>query len=217
MCDMQTTRGASLSGATNPDDRGAGSPEREARPRRVGVLVAIAVGVLTLDVISKVIVVARLSDRSPIELLGGLLTLRVTRNSGAAFSIGTGMTLVLTLIAVSVVIAILRTARRLRSLPWAITLGLLLGGATGNLIDRLLRSPGPLRGHVVDWIELPHWPVFNLADSAIVCGGLIAVLLAARGLQIDGTKVTDDSTEPPGEDDGGTARQDTAPPSDGKS
>jgi signal peptidase II len=66
-----------------------------------------------------------------------------------------------------------------------VTLGLLLGGALGNLVDRLLRSPGPLRGHVVDWIELPHWPVFNIADSAIVIGGCIAVLLAARGVPLD--------------------------------
>jgi signal peptidase II len=181
------------------------------------VLVAVAAGALTLDVISKVIVVAQLSDRPPVELLGGLLTLRVTRNSGAAFSIGTGMTFVLTLIAVSVIIAILRTARRLRSLPWAITLGLLLGGATGNLLDRLLRSPGPLRGHVVDWIELPHWPVFNLADSAIVCGGVIAVLLATKGLQIDGTRATDESTTPTAEDKGGAAEQDTSLPPDTQS
>jgi signal peptidase II len=87
-----------------------------------------------------------------------------------------------------VIVFILRTARKLRSLPWAITLGLLLGGATGNLSDRLFRAPGPMRGSVVDWIELPHWPVFNLADSAIVCGGVLAVLLAIRGLRIDGTR-----------------------------
>jgi signal peptidase II len=214
---MQTTRGASLSGATNPDDGGAGSPEVEIRPRRVAVLVAVAAGVLALDVISKVLVVAQLSDRVPIRLLDGLLTLRVTRNSGAAFSIGTGMTFVLTLIAASVIVAILRTARRLRSLPWAITLGLLLGGATGNLVDRLVRSPGPLRGHVVDWIELPHWPVFNLADSSIVCGGVIAVLLATRGLQLDGTRATGESAPAaagPGDE---PVTQDTPPPPDGKS
>jgi signal peptidase II len=157
------------------------------RPRRIGVLVAIAVTALALDVISKAIVVATLPDRPPIELLGGLLTLRVLRNSGAAFNIGNGMTLVFTVIATGVVVAILRYARKLRSLPWAITLGLLLGGALGNLADRMLRSPGMFRGHVVDWIELPHWPVFNLADASIVCGGVLAVLLASRGLQVDGT------------------------------
>ena len=166
------------------------------RPRRIGVLVAVAVTALTLDVISKAIVVSTLPDRPPIELLGGLLTLRVLRNSGAAFNIGNGMTLVFTVIATGVVVAILRYARKLRSLPWAVTLGLLLGGALGNLGDRMLRSPGVLRGHVVDWIELPHWPVFNLADAAIVCGGLVAVLLASRGLQVDGTVERDGEPEP---------------------
>jgi signal peptidase II len=168
------------------------------RPRRVGVLVAVAAAALALDAITKVLVVALLPDRPPIELLGGLLTLRVLRNSGAAFNIGNSMTLVFTVIAIGVVVAILRYARRLRSLPWAVTLGLLLGGALGNLADRMLRSPGPLRGHVVDWIELPHWPVFNLADSAIVCGGALAVLLASRGLQVDGTVHRDDRDDSPG-------------------
>jgi signal peptidase II len=166
----------------------------EQRPRRVGVLIVVAMTALALDVISKAIVVATLPDRS-IELLGGLLTLRELRNSGAAFNIGNGMTLVFTVIATGVVVAILRYARKLRSLPWAITLGLLLGGALGNLADRMLRAPGPFRGHVVDWIEIPHWPVFNLADSAIVCGGVLAVLLASRGLQVDGTVQRDDTPD----------------------
>jgi len=141
--------------------------------------------------------VATLSHRSPVRLLGGLLTLRVLRNSGAAFSIGTSMTVVFSLIAVGVIIAILRTARRLRSIPWAVTLGLLLGGAAGNLGDRIFRSPGPLRGYVVDWIQLPHWPVFNVADSCIVCGGVLAVLLAARGVPLDGVR------QPSGAEPGG--------------
>jgi signal peptidase II len=132
-----------------------------------------------------------LSNRPPIRLLGGFLTLVVSRNPGAAFSIGPSLTVVFTAIAVGVIVFILRTSRRIRSLPWAVSLGLLLGGASGNLIDRLLRSPGPLRGHVVDWIMLPHWPVFNLADSSIVCGGALAVLLAMRGVRIDGSKLGD--------------------------
>ena len=144
--------------------------------------------VFVADLVSKTIVVATLSHRAPISLLGGLLTLRELRNSGAAFSIGTSVTVVFTLIALGVIVAIVRTARRLRSIPWAVTLGLLLGGAAGNLGDRLFRSPGFLRGHVVDWIELPHWPVFNVADSCIVCGGVLAVLLAVRGISIDGAR-----------------------------
>ncbi|GLZ10619.1 hypothetical protein Acsp04_08540 [Actinomadura sp. NBRC 104425] len=166
----------------------------------MGTLVAVALTALALDAVTKAVVVATLSDREPIRLLGGLLTLRETRNSGAAFSIGTGYTIVFTLIACGVVVAILRTARNLRSLPWAVCLGLLLGGAVGNLADRMLRVPAPLKGHVVDWIELPYWPVFNLADSAIVCGGVLAVVLAARGLQLDGTRLGDEEpAEEPGE------------------
>ncbi|WP_433185118.1 signal peptidase II [Actinoallomurus sp. CA-150999] len=192
------------------------NPEQEAaeRPRRIGVLVAVAAAALAADAISKVIVVATLQDRPPVELINGLLTLRVLRNSGAAFNIGIGMTYVFTVIATAVVVAILRYARRLRSLPWAVTLGLLLGGALGNLADRLLRSPGPLRGHVVDWIELPHWPVFNLADSAIVCGGALAVVLASRGLQVDGTVYRDEKKDERAERDSGTGEAD-APAADG--
>ena len=135
------------------------------RPRRMGLLLTVAIGVLAADIITKAVVVATLSDRPPVRLLGGLLTLRVDRNPGAAFSIGTSMTVVFTAIAAGVIVFILRTSRRIHSVAWAVTLGLLLGGATGNLVDRLLRAPGPLRGYVVDWIQLPHWPVFNVADS----------------------------------------------------
>jgi lipoprotein signal peptidase len=161
---------------------GASQP---ARPR-VRILFVIAAAVLALDIASKAIVVATLSDRAPVRLLGGLLTLRESRNSGAAFSIGTSMTVVFTLIAVGVIVFIVRASRRINSLPWAVALGLLLGGAMGNLTDRIFRSPGPFRGWVVDWIEVPHWPVFNLADSAIVCGGVLMVLIATRGHRIDG-------------------------------
>jgi signal peptidase II len=177
---------------TGPDT--SGSHKNTARPYVI-TLVGVAAFVLTADAVSKAIVVARLPGHAPIRLLGGLLTLRLLRNSGAAFSIGTSMTIVFTAIAVGVIIFILRTARRLRSMRWAVTLGLLLGGATGNLADRLLRSPAPLRGSVVDWIELPHWPVFNLADSAIVCGGVLAVLLAVLGLRMDGSR---EVARPPG-------------------
>ena len=149
------------------------------------MLLGVAVAVLVTDIVTKAVVVATLSDRAPIRLLGGLLKLRVTRNPGAAFSIGPSLTVVFAVIAVGVVIFILRTSRRIQSLAWAVTLGLLLGGATGNLTDRLLRAPGPFRGYVVDWIQIPHWPVFNVADSCIVCGGLLAVFLAVRGVSID--------------------------------
>jgi signal peptidase II len=163
-------------------------PPQPAGPRRVVLLLAVAAAVYVADVISKIIVVATLKPDQPVWLISGLLDLNLTRNSGAAFSFGTGQTVVFTAIAIGVIIFILRTSRRLRSLPWAVTLGLLLGGAAGNLTDRLLRSPGVFRGDVVDWIQLPHWPVFNVADSCIVCGGFLAVVLAARGIRLDGTR-----------------------------
>jgi signal peptidase II len=166
------------------------------RPRRVGLLLAVAAFVLAADVISKAIVVARMADHPPIRLLGGLLTITLTRNGGAAFSIGTSMTIVFTAIAVGVIVYILRAARNLRSIGWAITLGLLLGGATGNLLDRIFRAPGAFQGHVVDWIELPHWPVFNLADSSIVCAGVLVVLLALCGIRLDGTRPIPEANSP---------------------
>jgi signal peptidase II len=118
--------------------------------------------------------------------LGGVLTFRLIRNPGAAFGLGVGVTIVFTAITTVVIAAILRTSRRLGSLPWAITLGLLLGGALGNLTDRIARSPSPLRGHVIDFIELPSWPIFNLADSAICVAGAMMVVLAFRNVPLEG-------------------------------
>jgi signal peptidase II len=180
---VQAARGAPLNA------QGPSAADEPGRPRRVGLLLGVAGFVIAADVISKAIVVARMADHAPIRLLGGLLTITLTRNGGAAFSIGTSMTIVFTAIAVGVIIYILRTARNLRSVGWAITLGLLLGGATGNLLDRIFRAPGPFQGHVVDWIQLPDWPVFNLADSSIVCAGVLVVLLALRGIRLDGTRL----------------------------
>jgi signal peptidase II len=163
-------------------------PQQPRRPRRVGLLFGVAAAVFAADVITKIIVVATLRPDQEVRVIGTLLTLELVRNSGAAFSFGPGMTIVFTLIAVGVIFFIVRTSRHLYSIAWAVTLGLLLGGAAGNLTDRLLRSPGVFRGEVVDWIQLPHWPVFNVADSCIVCGGVLAVLLAARGIRLDGSR-----------------------------
>jgi len=158
-------------------------------PTRVRLLLGVAVFVIVADIVSKAIAVAHIREYSQIHLIGNLLMLTLTRNGGAAFNLGgTSMTIVFTAIAAGVVIYILRAARNLGSVGWAITLGLLLGGATGNLIDRVFRAPAPFRGDVIDWIELPHWPVFNVADSSIVCAGVLVVLLALRGTRLDGTR-----------------------------
>lgn len=189
MRELQAAGGASLSeppAAAVPTD--VPTPPGPAPRRRTGVLVSTAAAAATLDILTKVVAVAELSDRPPVRLLGGFLQLTETRNPGAAFGIAGGATVLFTLVAVVVIGVIVRTARRLRCVPWAVSLGLLLGGATGNLADRVLRDPGPLRGRVVDWIEVPHWPVFNLADSAIVIGGALAVLLSSRGIDLEGRR-----------------------------
>jgi signal peptidase II len=139
-------------------------------------------------------------------VLGGLLYLTHWRNTGAAFSFAEGFTVLFTLIAVVVAVVIVRTARRLYSTAWAVTLGLVLGGALGNLIDRIFRDPGFLRGGVVDFLSVfapdgRAFPVFNVADSAIVCGGILGALLALRGIEFDGSRGTDESPAR----DGGTA------------
>ena len=153
------------------------------------MLAAVAAFVLAADAISKAIVVAHLRDDQPVHLIGNVLMLWLTRNPGAAFSVGTGETAVFTVIAFGVIVYIARTARKLYSLGWAIALGLLLGGAMGNLSDRIFRAPGLFRGDVVDWIAVTRfYPIFNLADSAIVCGGILTVILAMRGQHLDGTR-----------------------------
>ena len=161
------------------------------RTRRIWaltVMFCVAVIVLTADVISKQQGLARLPGHPPVRLLGGLLTLDLTFNAGAAFGVGTSYTAIIALVVCGVIAYIIRTARRLRSLAWTIALGLLLGGAMGNLGDRLFRAPGLFRGRVVDWINLPHFPwTFNLADASISCAAVLIAVLALRGVRIDGT------------------------------
>ncbi|HEU5356243.1 MAG TPA: signal peptidase II [Actinocrinis sp.] len=175
--------------ATQADGAADDVPAAGSRPRvrRVGVLIAVAAAIYALDIASKAIVAATMHYGQPIRVLGPALQLNYTRNPGAAFSVGEAYTIIFTAIAVGVIVVILRLSRKLFSLPWAIALGLLLGGALGNLTDRITRAPGIFRGWVVDFIQLPHWPIFNLADSAICVGGALMVLLAFRGLHPDGT------------------------------
>jgi signal peptidase II len=160
--------------------------------------------VLVLDLVTKVLVVATIEPGEDIRLLGGLVYLTSLRNLGAAFSFAQGATIVFSLIAVGVSVVIVRTARRLFSTGWATALGLVLGGALGNLVDRVFRDPGFLRGGVVDFISVfaPDgrvWPVFNVADSAIVCGGILGALLAVRGIEFDGSRAPERSRSRRGE------------------
>ena len=176
---------------------GAGRDDGAEPPRpawwRTAVLLVTAAVLLVADLVSKVLVVATLSRHEPVRLLGGMIYLTEARNPGAAFSFAEGATILFTVVAAAVIVVIIRTASQLRSTAWALALGLILGGAAGNLTDRLFRAPGPLRGAVVDWISLfdPYgrvWPIFNLADSGIVCGGILAVALAFFGYEMDGRR-----------------------------
>ncbi|ALG15515.1 signal peptidase II [Kibdelosporangium phytohabitans] len=171
-------------------------PEETRPPRKAAFLLGTAVVFFALDLVTKVVALARLEGKEPVRALGGLVYLQIVRNPGAAFSIATGMTWVLALVAIGVVVAIIWILPKLRSGGWAIGLGLVLAGALGNLVDRFFRAPGPLRGHVVDFLSLfaPNgeaWPVFNVADSSIVVGGILIVVLSLLGHEYDGRRSKD--------------------------
>lgn len=191
MAEADSVIGESVIGT--PESAGADettAPEAEERPkgkRKIAALFVVAVLAYLLDLGSKMLVVERLEGHEPIKVIGDLLRLEAIRNPGAAFGMGEAFTIIFTVIAAVVIVVIVRLARKLYSLPWAIALGLLLGGALGNLTDRIFRSPGVFEGAVVDFIAPAHFAVFNLADSAIVCGGILIVLLSFRGLDPDGT------------------------------
>jgi signal peptidase II len=167
-----------------------------ARRPRTRLLLSLAGVVLLADLVTKLVVVATIAPGEDIRVLGGLLYLTQLRNVGAAFSFAEGATLLFSLVAAAVAVVIVRTARRLYSTGWAVTLGLVLGGAVGNLIDRTFRDPGFLRGGVVDFLSVfapdgRAFPVFNVADSAIVCGGILGALMALRGIEFDGSRAKD--------------------------
>jgi signal peptidase II len=160
-----------------------------APPQRLRTLLVLAAVVLGLDLLTKTIAVAKLTPGDPVSIVGDVARLSLVRNPGAAFSMATGMTWLLTLVAAAVVVGVVRIGRTLRSPGWAIGLGMVLGGALGNLMDRLFRAPGPLQGHVVDFVAIGWWPVFNVADSAIVCGAILLVALTVFGFEPNGTRV----------------------------
>jgi signal peptidase II len=143
---------------------------------------------LVLDQVTKALAAHRLSGASDVRVIGTLLQLRLTRNAGAAFSTGTQFTIVLSCLAVVATVVVVVIALRARTVVWAVALGLLLAGITGNLTDRLLRDPAPLRGHVVDFLMLPHWPIFNVADVCITVAAALIVLQAYRGVRLDGRR-----------------------------
>jgi signal peptidase II len=154
--------------------------------RCVAVLAGTALLGIGLDQATKALVAATLEGKPPVRVVGRVLTIYVSRNSGAAFSFAAGATVLFTCLAVAIAVLIVTKVPRLSSASWAAALGLLLAGAVGNLCDRLLRAPGFGRGAVVDFIDLQHFADFNIADSCLTCGAVLAVLLSLRGIPLTG-------------------------------
>lgn len=162
----------------------AGAAPAPARPRRL--LWPILLGALVLvgiDQATKQLALTRLAPGAATEwFLGELLGWKLVFNPGAALSMGEGFTWILTILAVGVTVVIVLSSRRIASRPWAVALALILGGAVGNLVDRLARDPGFGHGHVVDFINYAGFFVGNVADIAIVCAAVLVVWLSFRGV-----------------------------------
>lgn len=186
---MQAARGASL----NSSDQAVHGPDRRRVDARL-VFAAVALVAYGLDLGSKQWALAALAD-GDIAVLGDWFTFHLTFNPGAAFSTGTSFTIVFTALAMVAVVVVLWLSRRIGSGVWALALGLLLGGVGGNLTDRLVRQPEPFHGHVVDFLMLPNWPVFNIADICInIAAGLI-ILQTFRGVALDGSRESESGAE----------------------
>ena len=181
---MQAARGASL----KPSDPAPSPVSTDPRKRHLLLFAVVAVLGYATDLVTKQLALAHLDSATPVQVVGDALTLFLTFNSGAAFSLGTSYTLVLSWIAVLAACVTLWYARRIRSTGWALALGFLLAGILGNLTDRVFREPGPMRGHVVDFLRFPSFPVFNVADVCInIAAGLI-ILQTLRGIHLDGSR-----------------------------
>jgi signal peptidase II len=150
--------------------------------------VGVACVTYALDVATKTLALQRLDGGSSEPVVGDLLKLTLVRNPGAAFSTGTSYTVLLTLVALVATVVVVVLSRRLGDRLWAFGLGCLLGGILGNLTDRLFREPGFLRGHVIDFLQLPNWPVFNVADICINVAAGVIILQAVRGISLSGEK-----------------------------
>jgi signal peptidase II len=149
------------------------------RVRLAAFLYGSAAAAYALDRVTKILAERELAGRPPIELIPHVLRLNYTTNSGGAFGLFGGQPWLFFVATLAVCLVIVVASRRLGSVATAVGLGMILGGALGNLTDRVIRGPG-VSGRVVDFIDFRVWPVFNLADSAIVIGAAIVVLAGAR-------------------------------------
>jgi signal peptidase II len=153
---------------------------------------ACAFTVIALDQFLKNYLILKLEEGAPIDFIGSLVRLNLVYNDSAAFSIGFGATWIFTIISSVAVLVLLWFSRKIETTGWAIMAGVLLGGVSGNLIDRYLREPGFAIGHVVDYIQIPlNFPIFNVADMAIFFICSISVIRVMRGDQIGRKRVSE--------------------------
>lgn len=175
--------------ATEPQGTPVDTERARVSVRALVLLSVVALAVLALDQFAKYLVVSNMEVGQLIPVLGDFFQLYFVKNSGAAFSLASGFTWILSIVAVGVIVAIIVFARRIKSTAWAIMIGLLLGGALGNVTDRLFREPGFGIGHVIDFLKLWQFPaIFNIADVAIVTGMGLFLLLTLRGVGLDGKR-----------------------------
>ncbi|HEY0470384.1 MAG TPA: signal peptidase II [Kribbella sp.] len=159
------------------------------RSRRLAVLfAAVGLVVLGLDQLTKALALHGLTPGEPVNVIGSLLKFNLIRNPGAAFSLGTSYTPVISAIQIVVAVGVVWLSRRLGSVGWAVAFGFLFGGAVGNIVDRIFRAPSPFHGHVVDFLQTPHWAIFNVADMAVTSAAALLVIQTLRGVHLDGTK-----------------------------
>ena len=172
-----------------PASKGSGST---VSVRALIALALVAVVVYLLDQVTKFFIVSSLTEGEQVKAIGQILQFHFVRNSGAAFSIASGSTWIFSIAASAVTIFIVGFARRIRSVAWAVLFGMLLGGTTGNLTDRLFREPGFGVGHVIDFILVQGFPaIFNIADSFIVASMGLFILLTIRGVGLDGRRTSE--------------------------
>lgn len=175
--------------STGPADVDAGGGEAGVRSWKWTVLFGgVGLLVLFLDQLTKALALAHLTPGEPVEVVGSLLKFNLIRNPGAAFSLGTGYTPYISAIQIAVALGVVYLSRKLGSVGWAVAFGLLFGGAVGNILDRIFREPSPFHGHVVDFLQTPHWAIFNVADMAVTSAAVLLVIQTLRGIKLDGTR-----------------------------
>ncbi|MFF0340685.1 signal peptidase II [Kribbella sp. NPDC004875] len=175
------------------DDMSAGSPSSPAPPasrswKWTALFGGVGLVVLFLDQLTKALALAHLTPGEPVNVVGSLLKFNLIRNSGAAFSLGAGYTPYISAVQIIVAIGVIYLSRRLGSAGWSVAFGLLFGGAVGNILDRIFREPSPFHGHVVDFLQTPHWAIFNVADMAVTSAAILLVIQTLRGVKLDGTR-----------------------------